>query len=71
MSCQSESEGSSEGAGEGEAGERGAAEEASVSVKGITNLVSGPLSEYVYVGNLEDIAYDRGRKRRATLRMIR
>jgi hypothetical protein len=55
MSCQSESEGSSDGTGQGEAGERGAAEEASVSVEGITNLVSGPLSECVYVGNLEYI----------------
>ena len=45
MSCQCESEGSFEGAGEGEASERGAAEEVSVSMAGITNLISGLLSE--------------------------
>jgi hypothetical protein len=47
MSCQSESEGSSEGAAEGEAGEGGACEECSVSVEGIRNLVSGVLSDDV------------------------
>lgn len=45
MPCQCESEGSFEGAGEGEAGERGATEEVFVSMVGITNLVSGLLSE--------------------------
>lgn len=44
--CQSESALSSDGAGEGETSERGACEEASVSVGGITNLVSGLLSEW-------------------------
>jgi len=40
MSCQSESEGSSDGAGEGEAGKGGAGEELDGS-EGIRNLVSG------------------------------
>lgn len=45
MSCQRESEGSSDGAGEGEAGERGACEECVGSVEGMRNLVSGVLSD--------------------------
>lgn len=49
MSCQSESEGSSDGAGEGEAGEGGAAEECSVPVEGIRNLVSGRVVRFVFV----------------------
>lgn len=52
MPCQTESEGSSDGAGEGEAGEGGAAEELSVSVEGITNLISGVLSECMFMGKL-------------------
>ena len=41
MSCQSESEGSSDGAGEWESCEGGTGEELAVSVEGIRNLVSG------------------------------
>lgn len=50
ISCQSESEVSSDGAGETDFGERGAAEELSVSTGGTTNLVSGLLSECLYLG---------------------
>jgi hypothetical protein len=49
MSRQSESEGSSNGAVEGEAGERGAAEDCAVSVEGIRNLVSGGYVRRAYV----------------------
>jgi len=49
MSRQSESEGSSDGAVEGEAGERGTAEDCAVSVEGIRNLVSGFCVRYVVV----------------------
>lgn len=52
MSCQSESEVSSDSAGETDFGERGAAEELSVSAEGTTNLVSGLLSEGLYLGNM-------------------
>ena len=41
MSRHSESEGSSDGASEGEAGKRGAGEQLVVSVEGMGNLVSG------------------------------
>jgi hypothetical protein len=47
MSCQSESEGSSDGTGEGEAGEGGAGEEL-VGSEGMRNLVSGELCQIVY-----------------------
>ena len=47
MSCQSESEGSSDGAGEGEAGEGGAGEKL-VGSEGMRNLVSGELCQIVY-----------------------
>jgi len=54
MSCQSESEGSSDGAGEGESCERGACEELAVSVEGIRNLVSGfCVRRYVVVAGVE------------------
>lgn len=45
MSCQMESERSSDGAGEGEAGERGRAEEEMGSVGERRNLVSGILCQ--------------------------
>jgi hypothetical protein len=49
MSRQSESEGSSDGAVEGEAGERGTAEDCAVSVEGIRNLVSGGYVRRAYI----------------------
>jgi hypothetical protein len=49
MSRQSESEGSSDGAVEGEAGERGTAEDCAVSVEGIRNLVSASYVRRAYV----------------------
>ena len=49
MSRQSESEGSSDGAVEGKAGERGTAEDCAVSVEGIRNLVSGGYVRRAYV----------------------
>jgi hypothetical protein len=49
MSCQSESEGSSDGTGEGDSCEGGTSEEDAVSVEGIRNLVSGSVVRRVYV----------------------
>jgi hypothetical protein len=49
MSCQSESEGSSDGAREGESCEGSTGEEDAVSVEGIRNLVSGFCVRYVVV----------------------
>jgi hypothetical protein len=49
MSCQSESEGSSDGAGKRESCEGGTGEELAVSVEGIRNLVSGFCVRYVVV----------------------
>lgn len=49
MSCQSESEGSSDGTREGEPCEGGTGEELAVSVEGIRNLVSGFCVRYVVV----------------------
>ena len=50
MSCQSKSEGSSDGASEGEAGEGGAGEELVVS-GGMRNLVSGCFVRFCVVVN--------------------
>ena len=54
MSCQSESEGSSDGTGEGESCEGCTGEEDAVSVEGIRNLVSGfCVRRYVVVAGVE------------------